>query len=510
MLRAKLNELFGIDPRSLAALRVGLALMLLADAYVRFSELDAMYADTGLLSIEGSQKILRESWCWSLNYLNGSPEFQGALLAVAAVAATALLVGWQTWWATLVCWVLLASVHVRMPLTPNGGDQLLRLMLFWSLFVPLGRVWSLDAALRREQPSLVRVVSPGTAALMIQLTLIYLFTALFKSNEDWFSGKALYYAYSLDWSARPWGTYMLEFPELLKVLTWATLGLEWGMAVLVWSPWQTYRLRFLAIAAFVVLHLVIHVTMTVGLFSAISIAAWAVFLPREFWECRPLAWLTAKLAACWPHREPGKSPEPAAPNRIWLGAYRLAQGLCLAMIFYVIGVNIISYLVSNYDTFPASVLRLGQLTATLQKWDMFGRVTRSDGWFAARARLRDGEVVDVLRGGAPYSKEKPERVSAIFPTQHWRYYFHIISQPLWREQRQSAAEYMVRSWNKRHGDKQQIVLLELMYFHEDAELHPQKGEQVTEKWARVQADEEEGGDNFADAIRAVQSGEEIP
>lgn len=506
MLRAKLNELFGIDPRSLAVLRVGLALMLLADTYVRFTEIDAMYADAGLMSIESSKETLSGTWTWSLNYLNGSHEFQGLLLGLAALSATVLLFGWNTWWAALISWVLLSSVHVRTPLTPNGGDILMRLMLFWSLFVPLGRVWSLDAWLRRRAPNGERVVSPGTAALMIQLTLVYLFTAFFKSNEDWFAGRALYYAYSLDWSARPWGTYLLEFPELLKWLTWATLGLEWGMAVLVWSPWQTHRLRMLAVIAFVTLHVVIHFTMMVGLFSAISIVAWSVFLPREFWESRPLTWLASKLV--FATRPSATEAVPvASPSGLWLVAGRVAQGFCLVMIFYVIAINALPFFVADISTIPRTALRLGEATNMLQRWDMFGKVTRNDGWFVARARLRDGSVVDVLRRGEPYTEAKPALASSILPTQHWRYYFHLISQPSFRQYRQPVAEYLYRNWNASHGDSQQILLLELIYFHEDAENHPAPGEFACERWARVQPEEETDSGGFDDVLSALKSGQ---
>lgn len=522
MVRAKLNELFGIDPRSLAALRIGLALMLLADTGIRLTEVDAMYADSGLMSIAASREWMGSPWYWSLNYWNGSREYQVLLLVVAIPSAVALLVGWRTWWATLVSWVLLSSVHLRAPLLQNGGDILLRLMLFWSLFVPLGRVWSLDARRNGRLPSLARVVSAGTAALMLQLTFVYLFTAIFKTNDDWFSGKALYYAFSLDWSARPLGIYLLNFPELMKVFTWATLALEWGMAFLVWSPWQTHRLRLAAAAAFFVMHVVIHATMTVGLFSIISIVAWFVFLPREFWESRLLTWLGARLAAFarssgvkWdPSRavrardkdvDEEQTPAPLAPWR--RTASWVAQGACLFMIFYVLGINIISYCVPNLSQIPPGLLSLCEVTNTWQKWDMFGRVSRNDGWYAARARLKDGTVVDVLRGGAPYTDDKPPLVSAIFPNQHWRYYFHLTSQLPTAQFHEPTAEYLYRTWNAQHGESQQIQILELSYFHEDAELRPGGGNVGSEKLARITPDNDSDDTGlFDDRLNSIKSG----
>src|SRR4051794_35825223 len=117
MLRAKLLQLFGIDPRSLAVLRIGLGLLLLVDGVGRFSEIDAMYADSGLMSIADAREVPNAQGCWSLHRLHGSAEYQGFLIVVAGLAAVAFTLGWQTWWANLICWALLSSIHVRCPLT---------------------------------------------------------------------------------------------------------------------------------------------------------------------------------------------------------------------------------------------------------------------------------------------------------------------------------------------------------------------------------------------------------
>src|SRR5262245_42923548 len=49
--RRKLEDIFGLDVRSLALLRIGLALMLLWDVYIRYQDLHAHYTDEGVLPI---------------------------------------------------------------------------------------------------------------------------------------------------------------------------------------------------------------------------------------------------------------------------------------------------------------------------------------------------------------------------------------------------------------------------------------------------------------------------
>ena len=59
------RDLFGIDTRSLAVLRVALALIILADLAIRASELSAFYTEDGVLprALLADQVRARRGWC---------------------------------------------------------------------------------------------------------------------------------------------------------------------------------------------------------------------------------------------------------------------------------------------------------------------------------------------------------------------------------------------------------------------------------------------------------------
>src|SRR5688572_7361877 len=95
-----LERLFGIDPRALATFRIAIATILLVDLVVRASDLRAMYADDGVLSIAATQAYQSPAVHWSLHFLNGSVEYQAALMVVAALLAGLLLAGYWTTLAT--------------------------------------------------------------------------------------------------------------------------------------------------------------------------------------------------------------------------------------------------------------------------------------------------------------------------------------------------------------------------------------------------------------------------
>ena len=96
-----------------------------------------------------------------------------------SVAAVSLLFGVYPRSAVLVSWVLLVSLDNRQPLVISGADMILRLLLFWALFLPLvhGSKASRGAASSDEW----RIeCSPASVALLIQVVLIYGFGGIHK------------------------------------------------------------------------------------------------------------------------------------------------------------------------------------------------------------------------------------------------------------------------------------------------------------------------------------------
>ena len=78
----------------------------------------------------------------------------------------------------------------------TGGDSLLALLLFWSMFLPMGARFSVDSALNngphRESN---RYLSTATAAVLLQVGMVYIFTAIMKSDPIWRENfSAVYYA----------------------------------------------------------------------------------------------------------------------------------------------------------------------------------------------------------------------------------------------------------------------------------------------------------------------------
>ena len=126
VLRGKAAELFGVDLRALAALRVGLAGVVLADLAQRAGDLIPFYTDDGVLP-RAALVPLKHAWDFSIHSAAGGAPVIASLFVLQGVAALALLLGARTRLATALVWVLEWSLQNRNPLVLSGGDDLLRM-----------------------------------------------------------------------------------------------------------------------------------------------------------------------------------------------------------------------------------------------------------------------------------------------------------------------------------------------------------------------------------------------
>ncbi|HEX5271397.1 MAG TPA: HTTM domain-containing protein [Gemmataceae bacterium] len=445
-LRGKFAEWFGLDLRSLAVFRIGLGLLLLADLVGRAGDLGAHYTDEGVLP----RSAITTPRYVSLHMLDGSADFQGALFVLAGLCAVALLVGWWTRTATAASWFLLMSLHARNPMILQGGDTLLRLLLFWGLFLPLGARWSLDARRRGGASPGGAAVSVGSAALVLQLCFVYWFSAALKSDPAWRSeGTAVYYALSLDQFATPLGRSLLGFPGLLRALTFATLALEAVGPALLFVPFQTVRIRLAVVVGFLLFHLVgLRLCLELGPFPWVCAVAWLALLPGRFWD---------RLASLFRRPQLPADPLPSAS--------RLLNVLAASFLVYVFLWN----LRTTDSRLWGRVLpaRAGFIATTFgidQEWNMFAPCPLKDGgWHVVQGDRPDGSVVDLLRDGAPVCWEQPELVSATYPNERWRKYLinlwardNVAHRPLY-------ARYLLRQWNARHKGQLAIDSVEVYF-----------------------------------------------
>ncbi len=289
-----LRTVFSLDLRSIALFRILLALLILWDLALRSQHLTAFYTDQGVLA--------REFWLavnnplhLSLHAASGSLWWQVLLFSLASVFAIGLLLGYQTRMMAFASFVLLASLMNRNTLILHGGDQLLVVMCFWSLFLPLNARWSMDAALQptlKTQPNVERFnpdtpqlyFSVATVAVVLQVLYLYIFTAFLKTGSAWTSQfNAAFYAISLDQLATPIAIWARQFPAFFTVATFYVLAVEYLAPLLVLLPLRWPWSRLIGLALLASLHIGFLIMMHIGLFPFIDFMALSLLIPSAVW-----------------------------------------------------------------------------------------------------------------------------------------------------------------------------------------------------------------------------------
>lgn len=486
-LTSRIPAIFGIDPRTLALFRVAIALVLLYDLAGRVVDVRAFYSDEGIVTVAQQKEVLLP-WLWSVNFLNGSVGFQTAIFIVAFVFAAALLVGLGTRLMTIGCWVLAVSIHVRGSNSLiNGGDILLTSMLFWAMFLPLGKVWSIDSIWGKSQrESIEPVVSIASVAILLQIFFMYFFSGIWKLNDLWYSGQALEKALSYEIYVKPFGKYLLDYTGLLSFLTFATLLLELVGPFLFFSPWKTVCFRMAAWTMFMLLHIAIEMTMTVALFSCMSMAALTLFLHAGFWDwLKPSDKVIREKSGGLKEsqRSRGGSGDGGSTQIMSVGAFarlhKKYKGILISLRNGFVGFILLFVLLWNINNvapifgFRASqaMLRLANLTSLNQVWFMFDFPDGVDTWYVAEAHLKDGSRVDVLNAGAPVRDGKPGQLHTAFRNHRWKMLFTRLSIPAMATgygavYRDGLVDYLRREWDGNHSPHKEIVVLNLLGYTE--------------------------------------------
>ncbi|MDG2383110.1 MAG: HTTM domain-containing protein [Pirellulaceae bacterium] len=459
-LQNAMSRVFGIDTRALASFRIGIGSLLLIDLGMRLRDLEAHYTDQGVLPLEMLRKRMGDSWQWSIHGFGGSATFQLVLFALAAVVAVAFLIGYHSRIAAIISWVLLVSLHARNPYVVNGGDVLLRLLLFWSIFLTLDRHLSVRSWREGRLDSRVEV-SLASAGMLIQIGLLYWMSGYFKIQGTWLNADTLEKILQSDSYVKPIAYSVVGYPQWLAMMGWAALWGELLLPILIFSPFWTKPIRLFAVMFFFAFHLGIELTLTVGLFSFTSWMAWLLFVPKDLWD------------RIWPPRLEGLSAESSARRKRALWKQRGVNVIAGSALVFVCWANLVTlrepWVKQINSNFLSSV---GDVVVLRQRWNLFPRPLTHDGWFIGVARLADGRTVDLFRDGEVAdwtSYNKPKYVSKQFPNHRWRKYYRGIIFSSRTNLRDPLSWYLIRKWNSSHGLNEQIESFELHYMEEIGE-----------------------------------------
>lgn len=287
-----LRNSLGFDYRSMALYRFLMGVIVMVDVSYRWADLTNLYSDVGLVPRTIFLGEMAMKWSFSLHLANGSTGFAILMFSIHFVLGLMMALGYKTRWATLGCFIMTVSVHNRNWLVNNGGDDILRSILFLSIFLPLNRWFSIDSAMQKnkERPVEETHMSFWVVAFTFQVFAIYFVSYILKTHAIWRTDfTAIYYASRLDIFSTPIGLWTRGFPTLQMISSAFTALLEWLGPLLLIFPWivgpkRWWMIRLLVVFLFWGLHLGIIATMLIGVFPYLCMAMWTIFIPGPVWD----------------------------------------------------------------------------------------------------------------------------------------------------------------------------------------------------------------------------------
>lgn len=478
-LKLAFQPLFNIDYRSLIAYRIALGVILIFEVITKAANNLYFYTDLGAVPRALALKEFGP-FDFSFHFASGSWWYIAILFGLQFVLAIYVLIGRHTRAAIFLSWVWIVSLQARNEIILNAGDALLRVLLFWSIFLPLSAYGSLDHG-RRKKDAPEQICNLATAAILLQVLFMYFFTAILKNHPIWHTEKtAVYYAMQLEQFTTPIASLFKSQISLLKVITSATYYLELYGPVLLLIPFLGYLLRLPLTICFMMLHLSFIILLYLGLFPQTCIMAWLLFLPAYFWN-----FLAKFPFLCTFYQKLEMKCATLSRNSIgvfesWLGnIFRIQWNWKVSVPMPVKNVLVAFFLFAtllwNYSFVPPGMSvpdffrNPAQMMRLDQKWNMFAPFPmKVDAWYVAEAKLRDGETIDLFTGKPPVW-EKPSDLFGWYINSQWRKYLTNVWQfGSDQDEKLAYGKFLCRKWNdlEKHPTEREVLTYELFMFKE--------------------------------------------
>jgi hypothetical protein len=468
-LLSALRSVATLDLRSLALMRIGIAVVLIIDLFVRATDLRAHYTDQGILPLEALFRMAWNPYYFSIFTMSSSVPIQAMLFLVNLCCVLCLLVGYRTRLFTAICWFFLLSLHNRNPLITQAGDDLLRMILFWGFFLPWGYRYSADAVRKGYPlPDSNAYVSFAGFAYILQVFYVYFFSAILKSSGEWTSEfTALYYALSFEHIVTPFGQWLHQFEGFLRTITMMTFYIELVLPFLLLMPIFNRYFRTIFVVMIFCFQMGINLCLYVGLFPWIStVAMLGLLVPLTNPEWQPVKRWVSFITPLRERVQTYVTRYVALPPDTKL-IYIPKEGLLTAVVILLFSLYTFTWNLQTIGRAPALFTPftwIGHLLRVDQHWGMFApSVFKDDGWFILEGITVNGKEIDIARNGEAVTYEKPTVVAEFFKNDRWRKYHENILFVQFSQYRPYYCDYQLNHWNEAQSPANKINQLRVIY-----------------------------------------------
>lgn len=432
-----IRALFTLDLRALAVFRIGLAVCIIIDLTMGAMHLRTFFTDAGILPTDLLVSHFPQENMRSFHAISGSYLWQLTLLILFYLIALWLLLWRRTKLMHLLARAFFCSLSARNPLINSGADTVMRVLLFWAMFLPT-HIWrSIDT---RNKPKAAETTffSRATIGLVIQIASVYLRNNLLKTDpQRTTTYTATYTAMSIDMLRTQIGTWFYTQPTLMYRATKIWITLEWWWLLLLLIPRKQAVRRTLVCLAFIAVHIGMALTMKIGYFPRVCALMWLIYLPPVI-----------RSRIC-------KTPCTSATIPALASRGNRSYARSAFLILCIIYITLRNLRTTEYDKrvhlFPQSINKYGFLLRIDQYRNMFAPFPlEDDGWFVITGKTTTGGIVNLLPRDHPVSYEKPTDFSLLYPGEKRRKYFLNMRNKDYAAYRPAYLQRQCRERNRTH------------------------------------------------------------
>jgi predicted DCC family thiol-disulfide oxidoreductase YuxK len=287
-----------IDPRWLGLFRICFGVLLITELLYRWSYARMLFSNDGVLPNHYSLFAPMGQDLFSVYHVFSTIEEVHVAFALTLAVFICFTVGYRTRLFHVLSAILITSLHSRNLFTENGGSVVTHSLATWTVFLPLGQCFSIDAvrrslASRHEQSSaelnqrdsgnVQPYLSIVVFGLLLQWSVIYFFNCVHKTGVGWRDHSAIYWFLYQDRIVTALGVWAREHVPMVvfELLTQSTLLVEGTLAFILLVPFRQKYLRRIAFLLALGLHGSIALLSRLGPFSYVMVLFFLMWFGEE-------------------------------------------------------------------------------------------------------------------------------------------------------------------------------------------------------------------------------------
>lgn len=274
----KRKKVFGLDIRSLGAFRVVIGLVLIYDLlFERLFYFKELYGSNGFMNQNFLNSTIYKDSIFGFIQTSAEMPF---VFALALISYSCFVLGYLHKVNRILTPLLYVYISHKYFLTLIGADQIITVLLLFSIFLPLDKTFLIKS---KNTYKNYEIRGIPTWAILIQISMIYFFNAINKTGNLWLSGDAVKVAVSDTILSRPY-SYLLANNDLLNhFATYFSYAFEFLFPLLLFFPFKNRKIRLLLSFFVIIFHFSISFFMNVGHFHLAFLSVAILLLPPKFW-----------------------------------------------------------------------------------------------------------------------------------------------------------------------------------------------------------------------------------